>query len=94
MMRNIWKYINKTNESAESIIDTTPAEDFGYIADAVIAKQDELDILYAESVVKEIEAEEEKKAKESLNKMNEIIGSLIQQGASPEQISNVRKRLF
>jgi len=93
MMRNIWKYINKTNESAESS-DTTPAEDFSYIADAVIAKQDELDILYAESVVKEIEAEEEKKAKESLNKMNEIIGSLIQQGASPEQISNVRKRLF
>jgi len=92
-MLNVWKYITK-NESAESIIDTTPAEDFSHIYDAVIEKQDELDILYAESVVKEIEAKEEQKAKESLNQMNEIIGSLIQQGASPEQISNVRKRLF
>ena len=94
-MKSIWKYINKTNESAQKETPyQSPAEDFSHIYDAVVEKQDELDILYAESVVKEIEAKEEQKAKDCLNKMNEIIGTLIQQGASPEQIQNVRKRLF
>ena len=94
-MKSIWKYINKTNESAQKEASVqSPAEDFSHIYDAVVEKQDELDILYAESVVKEIEAKEEQKAKDCLNKINTIISKAIQQGADAKQMNDLRKRLF
>ena len=85
---NVWKYINKKESSAS--IPTTAEEDFSYIYDEVKRKQEELDILYAESVVAEIEAEEERKAKATLDAVNKAIGEAIQGGASTEQIARMR----
>ena len=88
---NVWKYINK-KESAESMLDTAPAEDFSHIYDAVIEKQEELDILYAEKVVKDIEAEENRAA-ECLAKIKGKISEALGHEATDEQVAEMMQRL-
>jgi len=86
---NVWKYINKKESAGVS---DAPAEDFSHIYDAVIEKQEELDILYAEKVVKEIEAEE-KRATDTLNKIKSKISEALGHEATDEQVAEMMQRL-
>ena len=88
---NVWKYINKKESSAST--DTAPEEDFSHIYNAVKEKQEELDILYAEKLVAEIEAAEEKRATDTLNKIKSKISEALGHEATDEQVAEMMQRL-
>ena len=82
-MKNIFKYINKAESKSvgETSKDATD-EDFSYIAEAVLDKQEELDRLRDEA---ELKAENERAAK-TLKRMREVIRKGLGSDVSEETI--------
>jgi len=84
-LKNIFKYINKAESKAvagETSKDAAAAEDFSYIAEAVLDKQEELDRLRDEA---ELKAENERAAK-TLKRMREVIRKGLGSDVSEETI--------
>ena len=93
-MKSVWKYINRKKKSTGE--QETPVEDFSHIAEAVISKQDELDILKAEQLAEKWEAEErrqDEKAQNTLKKIEDVISQALGRPATAEEVAGMMNRV-